>query len=284
MRRHTGRPQTLEQSLGEGSSGEGNGVEGLQGLLEAGIHRQVGRDHPWIDWSVLAACQTMCKQARVAEPSGQRLPGESGELAECRYPQPAEGVDQLLTVDRLAEGFQVQSGEETDGVRHQMGITRIGGRRRPSGGKGPFGHTDQRLPTAGMPGHAAHLLGDPLGQGDLSPIEANRPGDGDEDQSGGHHLHPWDEPLDGLDHRLEASRLLPGVPDQDGGEGGQCLCLASRHSQTDAGSEDIFGRTGDPIVDDQYRFIRRRVGSPQRPHRKPHAQCATLHPPPRIAG
>ena len=44
-----------------------------------------------------------------------------------------------------------------------------------------------------------------LGQGILTPVEADSTGNRDEDQTGRHHLHPRDQVLDRLDHRLKTS-------------------------------------------------------------------------------
>jgi hypothetical protein len=50
---------------------------------------------------------------------------------------------------------------------------------------------------------------------------------------------------------VEPSRLLPLVTDQDRGEWCQSLGLTTGHAESHPRSKDLFGRTGDPIADNQ---------------------------------
>jgi hypothetical protein len=73
--RHPGHPQASQETLGQGTGGESNGIEALQGVLEAGVDRQIGWDLTGVDEPVLSCRQPMGCQTRVAETSGQGIAG-----------------------------------------------------------------------------------------------------------------------------------------------------------------------------------------------------------------
>jgi hypothetical protein len=106
--RHPGHPQASQETLGQGTGGEGHGVEALQRLLEDGVDRQIGWDLTGVDEPVFSGRQPVSCQTRVAKTSGQGISGELGEVAQCGHTQPAEGVDQLIGLETLPQSSQIE--------------------------------------------------------------------------------------------------------------------------------------------------------------------------------
>ena len=205
MRCHPRDPQTPEQPLRQGTGGKGHCVEALQWLFETRIHRQIGRDLPRVDETVLPRGQPMSEQSMIPEAGGQSVSGKTGQVTQRGHPEPAEGVDQLVGVETFPERGQIEPGEKIDGVCHHPRPADLGCGCGPTGGEWPVGDPEQCLPSPIPAHHPVQFLDQSLGQSILTPVEANRSGNRDEDQTGRHHLHPRDQVLDRLDHRLETS-------------------------------------------------------------------------------
>ena len=151
----------------------------------------------------------------LAEPGGDRLPGQGGEVAERGETEPPERGDHVAP----GQCGQVAAGQEGHVVGHDDGrgallATGVGGRH--PGGEGPVRDTEAR-----PGGDAVELVTEQVEERALAAVVAGRPVDGDQHQPRLDDLDPGHVGLDHAHDRLETAGLLGPVALEDAGTGGE---------------------------------------------------------------